>query len=107
MKVIANELLIKMTNVLRMSGLAVRSEEHTSELQSPCNLVCRLLLEKKKTIILELPTPHSVSNFLEYTIVPSISDSPCCRSLVRPPQTYPCPPRLQIIYAPDVCFTRH
>src|SRR5256885_4763404 len=28
-------------------GLA-RSEEHTSELQSPCNLVCRLLLEKKK-----------------------------------------------------------
>src|SRR2546426_8611584 len=28
--------------------LRVRSEEHTSELQSPCNLVCRLLLEKKK-----------------------------------------------------------
>src|SRR2546426_7803777 len=27
-----------------------RSEEHTSELQSPCNLVCRLLLEKKKQI---------------------------------------------------------
>src|SRR5256885_3933730 len=30
---------------LRVAG---RSEEHTSELQSPCNLVCRLLLEKKK-----------------------------------------------------------
>src|SRR2546426_5100949 len=30
-------------------GLRERSEEHTSELQSPCNLVCRLLLEKKKT----------------------------------------------------------
>src|SRR2546426_8297757 len=29
-------------------GLADRSEEHTSELQLPCNLVCRLLLEKKK-----------------------------------------------------------
>src|SRR5256885_12672705 len=29
-----------------------RSEEHTSELQSPCNLVCRLLLEKKKKILL-------------------------------------------------------
>src|SRR6266446_9516923 len=29
---------------------AARSEEHTSELQSPCNLVCRLLLEKKKKI---------------------------------------------------------
>src|SRR5256885_13144105 len=27
---------------------SIRSEEHTSELQSPCNLVCRLLLEKKK-----------------------------------------------------------
>src|SRR2546426_2643804 len=30
------------------SGDRTRSEEHTSELQSPCNLVCRLLLEKKK-----------------------------------------------------------
>src|SRR2546426_3018472 len=30
------------------SGGDRRSEEHTSELQSPCNLVCRLLLEKKK-----------------------------------------------------------
>src|SRR5256885_11575661 len=29
----------------------LRSEEHTSELQSPCNLVCRLLLEKKKTCV--------------------------------------------------------
>src|SRR2546426_9026695 len=29
-------------------GRGLRSEEHTSELQSPCNLVCRLLLEKKK-----------------------------------------------------------
>src|SRR3989454_5482731 len=29
-------------------AVAMRSEEHTSELQSPCNLVCRLLLEKKK-----------------------------------------------------------
>src|SRR5574341_2034459 len=29
-------------------GYAIRSEEHTSELQSPTNLVCRLLLEKKK-----------------------------------------------------------
>src|SRR5256885_10773058 len=32
--------------LLRVVGR--RSEEHTSELQSPCNLVCRLLLEKKK-----------------------------------------------------------
>src|SRR6266446_1698382 len=32
----------------RVGPVGVRSEEHTSELQSPCNLVCRLLLEKKK-----------------------------------------------------------
>src|SRR5256885_9443604 len=31
-----------------LRALYARSEEHTSELQSPCNLVCRLLLEKKK-----------------------------------------------------------
>src|SRR5256885_6313218 len=33
----------------------LRSEEHTSELQSPCNLVCRLLLEKKKKHEYSLP----------------------------------------------------
>src|SRR5256885_8521612 len=33
-----------------------RSEEHTSELQSPCNLVCRLLLEKKKTTVSITPS---------------------------------------------------
>src|SRR5256885_12897384 len=32
----------------------LRSEEHTSELQSPCNLVCRLLLEKKKKVDVSL-----------------------------------------------------
>src|SRR2546426_8443883 len=51
----------------------VRSEEHTSELQSPCNLVCRLLLEKKKTDRMELtsrsintktsPTRHNSSTY--------------------------------------------
>src|SRR5256885_7147141 len=41
----------------RQRRVRLRSEEHTSELQSPCNLVCRLLLEKKK----ELMTPHKQS----------------------------------------------
>src|SRR5256885_3899309 len=36
---------------------SVRSEEHTSELQSPCNLVCRLLLEKKKNNTASPPFP--------------------------------------------------
>src|SRR2546426_4814322 len=36
-----------------------RSEEHTSELQSPCNLVCRLLLEKKKKKNSILQTGHT------------------------------------------------
>src|SRR5256885_10044476 len=37
--------------VRRTRSLRQRSEEHTSELQSPCNLVCRLLLEKKNTAL--------------------------------------------------------
>src|SRR5256885_10953168 len=38
-------------SIVRIDGMIPPggSEEHTSELQSPCNLVCRLLLEKKKT----------------------------------------------------------
>src|SRR5256885_7377741 len=36
------------TSRQRLAAFLYRSEEHTSELQSPCNLVCRLLLEKKK-----------------------------------------------------------
>src|SRR5256885_9859979 len=36
-----------------------RSEEHTSELQSPCNLVCRLLLEKKKSLNREISSPDN------------------------------------------------
>src|SRR5256885_9987032 len=54
---------------LRAATPRARSEEHTSELQSPCNLVCRLLLEKKKK---QLPTSdylsdHSVYHQLVYT----------------------------------------
>src|SRR5256885_12030991 len=41
------------------SSTARRSEEHTSELQSPCNLVCRLLLEKKKTEYLTSCADHA------------------------------------------------
>src|SRR2546426_1960930 len=46
----------------RVGDRQFRSEEHTSELQSPCNLVCRLLLEKKKktTKTMTLHTPNAV-----------------------------------------------
>src|SRR5256885_12822998 len=43
---------------LSLEGAKERSEEHTSELQSRCNLVCRLLLEKKKSL------NRRASNFL-------------------------------------------
>src|SRR2546426_5152497 len=50
---------------LQKLGQVVRSEEHTSELQSPCNLVCRLLLEKKKknrTYSTSYPSLNSISS---------------------------------------------
>src|SRR5256885_5979656 len=45
----AEESQLYFAELIRGDLPARRSEEHTSELQSPCNLVCRLLLEKKKT----------------------------------------------------------
>src|SRR2546426_9337028 len=45
---LAERVAISAEKFIRLS--LKRSEEHTSELQSPCNLVCRLLLEKKKKI---------------------------------------------------------
>src|SRR5256885_5543396 len=44
----ATAIIEAMTHQLQADLGEWRSEEHTSELQSPCNLVCRLLLEKKK-----------------------------------------------------------
>src|SRR2546429_6685272 len=61
-------------------GQLVRSEEHTSELQSRLHLVCRLLLEKKKIIILRPPP------FFSYTQSPlvdlSLNLSVYCRQLL-------------------------
>src|SRR2546430_11426250 len=54
----------------RRSPGAMRSEEHTSELQSQSNLVCRLLLEKKNNINIKLITYHNMlmhcQNFQTY-----------------------------------------
>src|SRR5438270_4667956 len=54
--------------------LALRSEEHTSELQSQSNLVCRLLLEKKKIHMPTDTSPHP----LAYPDAPSSPSHYCC-----------------------------
>src|SRR5690348_17416557 len=48
-------------------GRVVRSEEHTSELQSPVHLVCRLLLEKKNTILVSIQNRLPSSQLLNGT----------------------------------------
>src|SRR5256885_12748214 len=55
-------------------GSEVRSEEHTSELQSPCNLVCRLLLEKKKKLTDEMSVDVPASPLRH--LRPIVSDTP-------------------------------
>src|SRR5256885_7269242 len=49
-----------------------RSEEHTSELQSPCNLVCRLLLEKKKQHLIQLLDYHHFSYNATLMLLPML-----------------------------------
>src|SRR2546426_8653913 len=57
----------------RLVGDRFRSEEHTSELQSPCNLVCRLLLEKKNQVNSTIRTSdrgkHIMSLLNERTLI--------------------------------------
>src|SRR5256885_8210683 len=62
--------------------LQSRSEEHTSELQSPCNLVCRLLLEKKK----------KKSSISTYTIL--------MKKIITPPRYVLCISELQELLYP-------
>src|SRR5436305_11172406 len=56
---IGNQVLDRAVLLDQLDGCLLRSEEHTSELQSRPHLVCRLLLEKKKIIIL---TTHTIKN---------------------------------------------
>src|SRR5205807_10282789 len=66
------------SNQLRRKLPRPRSEEHTSELQSPCNLVCRLLLEKKKKKITHINNCNNYTTIIKsskpihhtYTIYP-------------------------------------
>src|SRR2546426_4602742 len=61
------------------TGGVPRSEEHTSELQSPCNLVCRLLLEKKKKTSAAKPLGRSIAEKL----LPAPAGSPDRRDSPR------------------------
>src|SRR5256885_3443719 len=67
----AEDQLLKLEEA-RLKVQAERSEEHTSELQSPCNLVCRLLLEKKKQLNRkQLPTdrePREKKNVISLSL---------------------------------------
>src|SRR2546426_4779465 len=84
-------------------GFMYRSEEHTSELQSPCNLVCRLLLEKKKNQQPDQPPsaaskPPPVPNDLQHP-------EPASRPPV-PPRQRPVNPVMPIHAATAVTPTR-
>src|SRR2546430_2699493 len=68
---------------------SVRSEEHTSELQSQSNLVCRLLLEKKKTQLGALLHPHTSSPaaaFRHHSYPPADPHGPQPRPTPLPPR---------------------
>src|SRR5256885_4415059 len=67
---------------------SLRSEEHTSELQSPCNLVCRLLLEKKKQSL----TSRSLTHTSTYLCALSLRLTPCSSAAVwsKYQRTIPC-----------------
>src|SRR5256885_11486475 len=54
-----------------------RSEEHTSELQSPCNLVCRLLLEKKKSVAWHVEAASRRAMYRNWPTWHSGTPSPC------------------------------
>src|SRR5256885_11176092 len=70
-----------------------RSEEHTSELQSPCNLVCRLLLDKKKLSEARGGALHCCT--LRCCKPQTDADAPCC-------QLHPLSPR-QPDHPPNRC----
>src|SRR5256885_3592746 len=63
-------------------SLMCRSEEHTSELQSPCNLVCRLLLEKKKKHNLK-----SIPGTAATTTNRNVLSSPCSQMYISAEDT--------------------
>src|SRR5256885_6577780 len=68
-------------------GYKLRSEEHTSELQSPCNLVCRLLLEKKKKKHHSTSTRSTPYSPLTHPSLPWLLPYPTVLSIYQLPLT--------------------
>src|SRR5256885_7699525 len=67
-------------------AISPRSEEHTSELQSPCNLVCRLLLEKKNTTHQTFPRLRgAVRSYSLLALCHLFLPAPCPWNSPRPP----------------------
>src|SRR5256885_11707432 len=74
------------TSDIYWGAIPFRSEEHTSELQSPCNLVCRLLLEKKhKGTNLWFVHQTSTRSDTDYPLTPVTSSLPSHSSEENPP----------------------
>src|SRR5256885_6109909 len=84
------------------SILPIRSEEHTSELQSPCNIVCRLLLEKKKIIT-------NLNFFIHvYSENTTESGTPASSKPSRTLLTYTHSLSVfQILFIANMCLVRH
>src|SRR5258706_7096818 len=74
---------------VRMGPPSSRSEEHTSELQSLTNLVCRLLLEKKKTNKFKLELSLCEHSDSLRVLQPEISGDLMCYATVASTQRYP------------------
>src|SRR5256885_4355306 len=83
-----------------------RSEEHTSELQSPCNLVCRLLLEKKKKNIITCPSLHNHRRDLYHDYVFVVSYNKTKLHYIKA-HVLPFTPSLHVTYSSTALYTSH
>src|SRR5256885_11415311 len=77
-----------------------RSEEHTSELQSPCNLVCRLLLEKKKKTVSYSHPPSPAASDSSSVATSAKDHSAMSSPLCRPPPLCSFVDSIHVLFAP-------
>src|SRR5690348_17866659 len=93
-------LLLSILSSMGSIGLA-RSEEHTSELQSPVHLVCRLLLEKKKhSFVSSYPSQNFKLILWDLYLIKKIKKTKGYRGLQFKEQAFPCQKAKQIPRSP-------